>query len=71
MNCLFLPPAHCDVPLVGEGDGDEDGGAEGDVVEGVDEEGEEVHEQAGGDAEGPALKEGCRISRISGAKSWE
>ncbi len=46
-------PADRDVPLVGEGDGDEDGGAEGDVVERVDDEGEEVHEEATAEAEGP------------------
>ena len=46
-------PAHRDVPLVPHGHGGEDRGAEGHVVQRVDDEGEQVQEQGKGAVERP------------------
>ena len=49
-------PADGDVPLVGQCDGREDGATEGDVVEGIDDEGERVDEDLAGPLKRPAMK---------------
>ena len=49
-------PADGDVPLVGQRDGREDGATEGDVVEGIDDEGERVDEDLAGPLKRPAMK---------------
>lgn len=54
-------PTDCDVSLVGHGHGDKDAGAEGDVVQRVDQVGEEVDVNHGGPAERPGRQSGTYV----------